>query len=204
MNLFQKYYSPDCAGITQGAVYDCDDPVQPGVSNRLILGNLKDIATITYDVTDTDKITAITMATGKQCWAFEGYRQSLNPQYSFSPQALSSGYIHQVDFQVFDISYAQKKNLEYMALSKIFAVVENRNVAGNADNIFEVYGLGIGLEVTTLTRIARDLDTAGSFSVSLMTSDAEGQETDMPATWFITDYAATLAAVETLLTPAGP
>ena len=86
-----------------------------------------------------------------------------------------------------------------MALGKVVAVVENLDKTDEAT--FEVYGVDVGLEVMTLTRIAADLETGGSFSLNLMTPDDAGKEPKLPATWFITDYATTKAAVEALLTP---
>lgn len=188
-----------CDGITIGSTFDCADPVTPGVDTRLLLGNKKDISATTY--TDTI-ITDITMKTTKAMFAFEGIRQSLNPQYQFIPQTVSVGYDHQVDFIVFDISQLQKDNIEAMGLNKLTAVIENKNTAGNGDNFFEVYGLDVGMEVLTAGRIPMDLETQGAFSLSLKTSDNEGKEPKMPQTWFVTDYATTLALVTALLTPA--
>lgn len=188
-----------CGGISLGAAYDCDDPISPGVSQRLILLNRYEIDVITYDVTVTSLITALTLLATKTGFAFEGIRQSLNPQYQFVPQNVSVGYDHQVDFLVFDISQEQKDNLENMALNKIAAIVENKNVPGNANSVFEVYGLGVGMEMQTNVRIPADPETNGAFSISLMTSPNEGKEPKMPQSWFATDYTTTKALVDGLL-----
>ena len=188
-----------CDGITIGSTFDCDEPVTPGVDNRLLLGNKQDISVVTHTLT---VITAITMKTTKAMFAFNGIRQSLNPQYQFIPQTVSVGYDHQVDFIVFDISQLQKDNIEAMGLGKLTAVVENKNSAGNGDNFFEVYGLDVGMEMQTAGRIPMDLETQGAFSLSLKTSDNEGKEPKMPQTWFLTDYDTTKALVDALLIPA--
>ena len=185
-----------CALITQGATYDCDNPIVPGVNTRLILINKDEIATVTRA---SGYVEDITLAATKTAFAFEGYRQSLNPEYRLVPAALSIGYDHQIKFQVFDISQEQKINLEKMALGRMVAVVENMNNEGNDDNVFEVYGLDVGMEITEMTRIARDLETQGSFSILLKTPDEEGKEPKMPVTWFDTDYATTKALVDALL-----
>ena len=117
-------------------------------------------------------------------------------------QTFTVGYDHIVNFQVFDISSDQKVNLEKLALSKVVAVIENMNVVGNADSVFEVYGFDAGLEVVLLTRLARDLETGGSFTVNLKTSDNEGKEAKLPLSFWDTDYATTKAKVDALLTPA--
>lgn len=185
-----------CALITLGATYDCTNPIVPGVNTRLILINKDDISVVTKAA---PYITAITLTGVTTGFAFEGYRNSLNPEYSLVPAAFSIGYDHQVKFQIFDISQEQKENLQKMALGRMVAIVENMNNAGNDDNVFEVYGLDVGLDIIELTRIARDMDTQGSFSVLLKTPDDEGKEPKMPQTWFITDYATTKALVDGLL-----
>lgn len=200
--LLDAKNSTVCGGITLGAAYDCDSPIVPGVNQKLILGNKDDILSITYDVTTTTLITGITLkAGGKACYAFQGIRQSLKPQYQFAPQTVIAGYDHQIDFMVFEITQAQKDNLERMGLEKLFAVVENMNAAGNGNSIFEVYGLKAGLELQTNVRIPADTETGGAFSLSLLTSPNGGKEPKMPQSWFITNYTTTLAAVTALLTP---
>ena len=188
-----------CGVITSGATFSCDTPLQAGVNPRIILINKDDIASVTREVASPYQITAITLSGVTTGFSFEGYRQSVDAQVEFVASSFSVGYDHILNFQVFDISAAQKLNLEKMALGKLVAVVENANATGNGDSVFEVYGLGAGLEVVSLTRIAKDLETAGSFSVGLKTSDNEGKEAKMPESWWVTDYATTLALVEALL-----
>ena len=190
----------DCGGIIQGAAYSCDNPIVPGVVPDIILFNLKDIASVTYDAVETHIITDITLVSTKQAWSFEGFRQSARPQYEYVKQQFSTAYNHMIDLQVFDITADQKKNLEAMALAKIVAVVQNLDKTDTVP--YEVYGLDVGLEINTLTRIAADLETAGSFSLQLMTPEDAGKEPKMPPSWWDTDYPTTKAKVDALLTPA--
>jgi len=195
-----------CGKIIQGATFNCDAPIVPGVDERLILVNKNDMddAVITYDITDAYIITDIVLATGIQGWAFEGNRQSLNPQYDFIPQTVSVGYDHTVNFLAFDVSPAQKDNLEKMGLGKMVAIIENNQgrKGGNGDNFFEVYGLDTGLEVITMSRIPMDVETGAAFSIQLKTSDNAGKEPLMPPTWHDVDYLTTKAKVDALLIPA--
>ena len=191
-----------CTGITEGAIFDCDNPIKPGVQNRLLIGNLDDIAVITFDAVDTYIIIDITMKSTKAMFAFDGVRNSNNPQYEFVPQTISLAYDHICNFSVFDFSSSQKKNLEQMAAVKQFAIVENRNAVGNGDSIFEVYGSGVGLDMISNVRIPADNESGGAFVVQLKTGDEGGRETELPATFFETDFATTEALVEALLTPA--
>jgi len=191
-----------CGGITMGADYDCDNPLTPGVNQRLILIDRDNIEDVTYDITTTTLITDLVLKTGSQGYSFQGIRQALNPQYQFVPQTVSVGYDHQVDFLVFDISQEQKDNLEIMGLGNLVAIVENKNTIGNDNSVFEVYGLKVGLELQTNVRIPADTETGGAFSLSLMTSPNEGKEPKMPQSWWVTDYATTKVLVDATLSPA--
>jgi len=194
-----------CGGISAGADYDCESPIVPGVNQRLLLGNLDDIKAVTYNVANPSLIEGITMKTGKAMFAFQGIRQSLTPSYEFVAGTVSVGYNHMVNFLAFDINQAAKDNYEKMGLTKLFAIVENKNSVGNGNSIFEVYGGNVGLEAATITRNPSDTESGGAFTIGLATPEAEGKEPKMPQSFFKTDYATTLALVDALLVPAvGP
>ena len=205
---FTKYgagiqFQTNCTGISLGSLYDCENPLQAGVEQRLIIFNRTDIDTVTYDVTVTSLITNITLVTGAQGYEFTGVKQSINPQYSLIPAAVSVGYDHLVDMHIWDVSQEQKDNLENMAVTNnLVAVVENINDVSLANSVFEVYGLGRGMEVFSLSRIPGDQESTGAFVVQLKTSDDTGKEVRMPTSWFDTDFQTTKAAVDALLTPA--
>jgi hypothetical protein len=190
-----------CGGITQGAAYDCANPIQSGVKAKVTLIDKDNIVSKTEGA-NSSVITDLTLASTTQGFLYEGFRQSHDAQVELVAQTFTVGYDHIVNFQVFDISSDQKVNLEKLALSKVVAVIENMNVVGNADSVFEVYGFDAGLEVVLLTRLARDLETGGSFTVNLKTSDNEGKEAKLPLSFWDTDYATTKAKVDALLTPA--
>jgi hypothetical protein len=172
--------------------------VQPAIW----LANKDDIASFTYDVTYSTLVTAITMNSGGAFYKFQGFRQSVTPSTEFVPADVAIGYNHILEFHVFDISAAQKENLQKMALDKMVAIVENANVAGNSNSVFEIFGGGVGMEVLTLTRLSRDADTMGAFAITLQTPDNQGKESKLPLSFWDTDYATTKAKVVALETPA--
>ena len=193
-----------CGSIEIGAAFDCDNPLVGGVETRLILMNkaVYDRATVTFDVTVPQLITDIVLSQlGDAAYAFDGTRLSLTPETSFVPQTASSGYNHTVNFIVFDISAAQKENVERMALGKMVAIVQNVNAAGNSDTVFEVFGKDVGMEVLELTRINADLETLGGFSIQLNSSDDFSKEPHLPSSFFDTDFVTTKAKVDALLIP---
>ena len=193
---------PICGLISASSVYDCDNPIAPGLNSRVWLGNYGEIESLTFDVSNKRLVTAIVFKTGGAVYSYEGTRQSANASSEFVPQTMSSGFKHIVDIRVFEIGSAQKLELEKMCLGKIFAIIEHPNVVGNDDSVFEIFGPSIGMEVEALTRISRDTEGQGSYALTLGTSDAEGQEATLPLSLLDTDYATTLAKIITYETPA--
>ncbi len=189
-----------CGAITQGADYNCQDPIQPGLEPQIILMNKDDIASVT--IVD-NKITNIALKAGKTAYLFEGDRQSINASFEHIEQGVTNGYSHNLMFQVYEIGTSQKLNLEKLAIGNTVGITFNMDVPGNADGYFEVFGIGAGMEAETLTRINRDLDTGASFSVSLKTSTFLS-EAKIPMNFFDTDYTTTLNKILGLLVPPIP
>jgi len=203
--ITKHFKASACGGIDVGAGYDCANPIVAGVDQRLILidKSVFDRAIVTYDVALETLITDILLSgVGDAGFAFEGIRRSLNPQSAFVPATVTVGYDHQVTFQIFEISQIQKDNIEKLGLSKVVAIVQNVNAAGNEDSVFEVFGKDVGLEMQAgAMRINTDIETNSSYTIDLKTSDESGKEPKLPTSWFDTDFATTLAKVDALLVP---
>ncbi len=194
-----------CGNITIGSIYDCKDPINAGTNNRLILidKDVFDLAIVTFDITITTLITNIVLTgTGNAGFEFQGVRRSTRPQSAFVPQTVSVGYNHQIEFQIFQIGQVDKDNIEIMALSRMVAIVQNSNSVGNGDAVFEVFGKDVGMEVQAgPMRINTDLETNGSYTINLMTSDESGKEPKLPTSYFDTDFATTKTKVDAILVP---
>ena len=191
-----------CAGITVGSLYDCDNPLVPFVRQRLLIGNLEDIATITRNVTFDNIIEGITMKSTKAMFAFEGVKTSISAQTELVVQTLSNAYNHQSNLSVFEVDSAQKRNLQGMAAIEQFCIVDNSKNTSLGDSNFEVYGINRGLLPSEMIRINADGETGGAYVITLITPDEGGKETTLPESFFLTDLTTTEALVEALLTPA--
>jgi len=191
-----------CSGITVGSTFDCDNPLVPFVRQRLLIGNLEDIASITRNVTNDNVIEDITMKVGKAMFAFEAVKSAITAQTELVVQTLSNAYNHQVGLSVFEVDSAQKRNLQGMASLPQFALVENSKDTSLGDSVFEIYGINRGLEPSELIRINADSDTAGAYVITLVTPDEGGKETTLPESFFLTSQSVTDALVEALLVPA--
>ncbi len=183
--------------ITQGATFDCDNPLQPGVENRFILINLTDIAS--YTVTN-NAVTNIQLKGGTSGYLFDGVRQSIQPSHEYNEEGLVNGYKHQLSFEIYDISSDRKIELFSMGVNRFAAIVFNMPVAGNEDGYFEVFGLQAGMEPTQIQRNNRGNEDNIGYSITLNTGDLVN-ESKIPFNFFDTDYSTTLAKILALLSP---
>jgi len=192
-----------CAGIFSGATVSCSDPLAVGIEQRLFLANLEDVASFTFDGTETNMVTAITMKATKTFFEFEGLKQSISTQSEYMPKPYSVGYKHTVDFSVFNVTAEQRRNLEAMAFQPQVAIAYGPNDSSLGNAAFEILGINAGLEIVTNIRIPADNETGGAYRIQLATPDAGGIETQLPSV-FWTDpstgtYASALTAIEALL-----
>jgi len=193
-------------------LYDCTDPIIGGVEAVVYLFNRDDIAAYVRDSTNPQIITDITMAvvTPAQVgppavpavyakgFQYQGYNTSVKPKTTFVKKDYSSRYDHTLDFVVFQKGSAVKAEIEKFGTNRVVAIVENTYKSG--DSAFEVFGTDLGLELTTLTADPNDANSEGAYVINLQ-SPANFKEPHMPATFFITDYATTKAALLALVTP---
>jgi hypothetical protein len=181
-----------CGDITVGSTYDCDNPLQGGTKPRLVLFNKTDIASVTQS---GGIISAITRVSGKVGYAFSGFKNSNIP--SSEKKTAASGqalFKHQVQFFIYENTQAAKNNMEKMANGQIVAIIQNSKEDAQA---FEVMGLGVGMEMVD-GPLNNKNENNGAYSITLATAENQG-EARLPQTFFITSYAASLAAVDALL-----
>lgn len=186
-----------CGTITRGAIPICADdgtPLKSGTMPRMILFNLEDVLSVTESTSTPNLLTAMTLATNTVGYVFEGYKQDVKPTQEFVvPGNGGTMFKHMVNFIVYDITQLQKNNLQRMAKGKYVAIVENK---GKNSEAFEVFGLGSGMEI--VPGVARDTNAnGGGYIITLATPETES-EPMLPQTYFTTDYATTLAAVNEL------
>ena len=186
-----------CGKITRPSRPVCADdgtPLKSGTMPKMYLFNLEDVLTVTESTSTPNLLTAITMATNTVSYVFEGYKQDVKPTQEFVvPGNGGTMFKHMLNFIVYDISQLQKNNLQRMAKGKFVAIVENK---GKNEDSFEVYGLGSGMEI--VPGVARDTNAnGGGYIITLATLETESEPL-LPQTFFTTDYATTLTAVNEL------
>lgn len=188
-----------CPLLAGGNTFDCTDRLKGGVNQRLLLGNISEIASVTQA---DNVISALTMQTGARLWAFDGLRDSLQPRTVFVPGTNQLGYDHQIDFLAYGVSAADRLQLDKLAFGDIFGIVENGDNSSLGDAFFEVFGFEMGLETITDERVNASAETNGAYAIQLKTPDRGGKEDGKSLVFFDTDYATTKALVDALLIPA--
>lgn len=185
-----------CKKIATNRLINCANPMVAGVDDELILINFDDIDGITRNVTNPQIIEGITLASGATAFRYEGKNNSNETDSNLVKKKYAEVYDHIVKFKVFENGSEVKKELENMIGGKMVAIIRNNYKAN--DSQWEVFGIDTGLFVKTATRNAMDQETQGAYAVELMTSDVV-KEPHLPSTFFITDYATTETAINSLL-----
>jgi len=173
-----------CSGIFSGSLVSCSDPLAVGIEQRLFLANLEDVASFTFDSTETNMVTGITMETGKTFFEFEGLKQSISCQSEFVPKPFSTAYRHQIDFSCFDVSASQRRNLEAMVFQPQVAITFGPNDSSLGNGAFE---------------IPADNETGGAYRIQLATPDAGGIESALPSVFWTDPSSGTYATALTAL-----
>lgn len=185
--------------LNDGIAFDCTNPLQGGANATLRIMNFDDIDGFTYDVTDPNIITGITLASGgKLVHTFEGFKRSLAPTTELeNTDAGQAVFRHTVPFVVFDISQKAKNTIEKLAKGSYVAIVENNT---KDEHSFEVYGKGSGLELIPGSLRAVN-ENNGAYTLTLATGEGEF-EGKLPQTLYDgTSYASTRTYVTGLETP---
>jgi len=200
INMFynKTSFAVICGEMTADIEEDCDALLIGGTDDRLILINFGDIDGITRNVSNSQLIELITLASGKEAHFVQGKNLSNEPVYNLVNNRYFKGVSHEVRFKAFSNTPESKQQIENIKDGLFVAIIENkyRGVDGNA--AFEVYGLDIGLELVEATRNPNDSDTGGAHDLLLQTPE-ETPEGHLPATFFDTNYNTTKAIIDALL-----
>ena len=187
---------------------DCDNPVFEGAEPKAWIFNKSDIASITYDATDTNIITAITMKVVEEGQGTDpdvlavGYTISQLGKTPFSGSSVEMAegnygntFTETVQFVVPDNSPVANALLDNMAGGKFLVVMENQYDGSDHKGKFQVYGSKKALSATAMTRELYNDDTNGGW---LITLTAEKQPTSGVFV-YTTDEATTRTYLDSLV-----
>jgi len=190
-----------CSLIAAGVTPDCDNPLIPGVNDRLILFNHDDVVDVTFDVTDNEIITDLVFDTGGQGFVWQGQNFSNEPASRAVVGRYAKSFEHEITFLVFGEGNAVKEQLNLMSQGKITAMVQNQFEGTAGDSAFTYYGLRQGMQISEMEQLKADQETLGAYRVVLKSFD-QALEGKLPNVFFTTDFSTTLAKVDGYLIPA--
>lgn len=187
-----------CGAISAGIELSCDDPLVAGVEATFYIANKDDIASITYDPTNPQLATDITMVATKTFFTIQGQLQSTEPLTAMVKGKYVNQLEHTVSFLVFKIDPDTKNQILQMKDGNFVCIVRNNYVGATGNCKYEIYGAGAGLKADVLERNPNDTETLGAFKVTLKTAEY-AREGKLPVSFFDTDLATTEAAIASLL-----
>ncbi len=151
-------------------------------------------ATITYDITNLSKVTAIVFATGKRAWTITGVKKLLNSGFSrVIAEDRPDKWKQWFKFQAFSFAAADNENLD--SINDVVVVVESKD-KGN-DGTFRIYGLKAGLYPTSDEHDANANNGARVLSLESMAGQEEPYATYIFDAGTYAESAAALLAMET-------
>lgn len=186
---------PLCGEMDSDFLFNCDDPIQGGTEDEMLVVNKDDIATVTVDVTDLTTVTNVTLKTGKKAFIIDGRKNSIVPTFALTESGVFDVFDHTVNAKGFDLSNTARVTLNKMVGGKYVVFTKNVYSGTDGDAKYVISGLKSGLELSGLTGNPTD-DTQGAFDITFSTR--LNKEPKVPAAMFDTDEATTEAIWESL------
>ena len=137
--------------------------------------NRTDIDTVTYDVTNRSKVTAIAMATGKQAYTCTGVKKLFNAGSTLvTVENRPNKYTHTFHLEQFEIDAASLENLTDMEDVVVIVELKDKGTAGDGE--FVVLGLQNGLYKTADDWSANDNNGVRTVDLASMAGHEEKEE----------------------------
>lgn len=152
---------------------DCTNPIFTGVDSLAYIFNKSEIESLTYDQTNPNLVTAITMKENNGV-AYTGYKvqQLGKTPYTGTTTTLVEGnvsnkYNTEVHFVVPDNSPTASKILDNLANGKFVMVIKNDYEGSDGKGTFQIFGGKKGLTATAIDGDKYSEDTDGGWAVTL-------------------------------------
>ena len=158
--------------LNQCIAADCNNPLYAGVDSEALILNFSQIASVTYDASNGNIVTGITMKTyeeGNETVSYCGYKcqQLGNTPFSGTQVEMTEGtygnrFTNTVVLAVPDNGPDICKNvIDNFANGKFVVIMKNDYKHTNGDNKYQVYGIKKGLRASAIVReVYGDNDSA--------------------------------------------
>lgn len=177
--------------ISSGYTTPCEKPFG-GLKTTVWIGNLSEVALFTEE---TDKsISAIDFKVGGRLWKFESTKESFDSVDDIVKTAgQQPNYPQTLNLRLFEKTQADKNAIDELAnADAVFVIIER------GYQTFELFGKDFGLDLTAAPRNSGQNNTADVRRAVTLS----GNEGRIAPVFQDTDYATTVALLETYLTPA--
>jgi hypothetical protein len=196
-----------CGNINIGVEYLCEELNPIGLEQtEICLINRSDIdfatTVITTDAaTNVHNVSLLNLVGGAVAYSFEGIpaRQIMFAGYTKNDGDFVDTVAHTVNVALYTQCEANLSTLNQFLLgANVVAIVEQKIKGANNDCAFQIYGLDAGLKAGELTYNSNE--NSGIVLLPLTSRDP-AFEKYVPYSYQETDYATTLAKIQTLKTP---
>lgn len=190
-----------CGAINADILVDCDNKPVGGAEATIYAINKDDwnSATKTFDSTNPNIVTAITLPSGKKAYKLQVFKRGFKPKFEAQDTDYGVYYKHSIAAAI--PLWTNSVKLQIPALAEGYTVFIVENVQKSGGVAFEIYGNDNGLRMPDLTR---DLGANEGVVTGTFTNDSDMNESKPPLSFLPTagTYTATKEAVIALLTPA--
>lgn len=188
----------DCFdGISKAVISDCTTQGSGGLEVTAWVFNRNQL-TITYDSTVKNLITGLANVSTNIGYKIKGVKKLLNAGHDLVvADDKADRWTHYFNFKQFEFASDDIVNIDN--INDVVVFVENKDKTSDGDGVFIAYGCKFGLYKSTDTQRAND--DKGARNIEL-TSLAEQEEPFSRYVFLKTDYATSLALLETLCTVA--
>jgi len=163
--------------IKRCVAVDCENPMFAGINKTAYIFNKDQIASITFDSSNSNIITGITMksyTSGSDTVSYCGYtveqlgNQPYNgTQVEMAETNVGNRFTETVSLLVMDHNPDVCKNVvDALASGRFLVIMQNDFVNADGNNKWQVYGSGRGLQAATILREAYG-DNEGAYAVTL-------------------------------------
>jgi hypothetical protein len=173
----------------------CGKVAVSGTGAKVVLINYEDIDRI-LSTEVANVITSLKLNGTKKGVLFTSHEDSTVGDVSLKKGTYVDTFVHNLNLRIFVKNEDTKKFVNDLAMAKIVAVVENKELGNAGDVKYEVYGWNSGLEASEITGTT-ELADGIVYNVKIGTSDKSTEGT-LPKSFFVTDAAATKLAFDAL------
>lgn len=184
-----------CAKIAANATIGSCRQGNGAITGDIVLINWDDWKEATITQTGS-VISAITMNGTDKAYKVSSKEKANESSVTMNKGTYGNSFVHQVILRAFDRSQTTKDLVNKLAQGRFVAIVEHVD-PNAADTIFEVFGAQNGLTASAIEGNSTDAD--GVISAITLASEDNARESELPLSFFDTDYATTKAKIDALL-----